>query len=135
VPCRHSWRYSDKRFGWLTQSKQSKKYAWPRSLRQLRRPLKPARLSRRLSVRKLIVHLRVRGARGDRASKASAGKAAARREIARREIAPKEIAGRGVVARMEAVKVAEASGANAVTTVVAAIAAALKDRLKSISRN
>jgi hypothetical protein len=101
-----------------------------RSPRQLRRPLKPARLSRRLSVRKLIVHLRVRGARGDRASKASAGKAAARREIA-----PKEIADRGVVARMEAVKVAEASGANAVTTVVAAIAAALKDRPKSISRN
>ena len=101
----------------------------------MRCPLKTAPRSRRASVRKVIVHRRVRGVRLDRASKASAGKAAVRQEIARRETARKAIAGRRVVARMEPAKVAGASEANAVTTGVVAIAGASKGRPKSISRN
>ncbi len=83
----------------------------------------------------MIVQLKARGAKADKASKDSVARVAVRKEIVRREIAHREIGDQGGEVRMAAGKVAVAREANVVTTGVAAIAGALKDRLKSISRN
>jgi hypothetical protein len=83
----------------------------------------------------MIVHLRASAVRAVQVPKANGEKAAALQGNARRGIARPAIAGQAGVVRTVAGKAHAESGANEVTTGVAAIAAASKARPKSISKN